>query len=77
MNRWSARNVVEAVGIVGVVGSLIFVGGELRQNAIATRAATIAEVSAAFVVFDLMIASSPCLAKAFAKNPDDLVEFRL
>jgi len=71
MRRWSARNVVEAVGIVGVIGSLIFVGGELRQNAIATRAATNAEVSVAFVELNLMLASSPDLARAFAEHADD------
>ena len=71
MKRWSGRNVVEAVGIVGVIGSLIFVGGELRQNAIATRAATNAEVSVAFVELNLMLASSPDLARAFAEYGND------
>ena len=71
MKRWSARNVAEGIGILGVIGSLIFVGGELRQNAIATRAATNAEVSFAFVELNLMLASSPELARAFAENADD------
>jgi len=71
MKRWSARNVTEAIGIVGVIASLIFVGGELRQNAIATRAATNADVSVAFVELNLMIASSPELARAFAEYADD------
>ena len=71
MKRWSARNVAAAVGIVGVIGSLIFVGGELRQNAIATRAATNAEVSVAFVDLNLMLASNPELARAFAEHADD------
>ncbi len=71
MKRWSAQNVAAAVGIVGVIGSLIFVGGELRQNAIATRAATNAEVSVAFVDLNLMLASNPELARAFAEHADD------
>jgi hypothetical protein len=71
MKRWSARNVAEGIGILGVIGSLIFVGGELRQNAIATRAATNAEVSFAFVELNLMLASSPELARAFAEHADD------
>ena len=71
MKRWSARNVAEAIGILGVIGSLIFVGGELRQNAIATRAATNAEVSFAFVELNLMLASNPELARALAEHADD------
>lgn len=71
MKRWSARNVAEGIGIVGVIGSLIFVGGELRQNAIATRAATNAEVSFAFVELNLMLASNPELARVFAEHADD------
>jgi len=71
MKRWSARHVAEGIGILGVIGSLIFVGGELRQNAIATRAATNAEVSLAFVELNLMLASSPELARAFAEHADD------
>ena len=71
MKRWSARSVAEAIGIVGVIGSLIFVGGELRQNAIATRAATNSEVSVAFVELNLMLASNPELARAFAEYADD------
>ena len=71
MKRWSARNVAEGIGILGVIGSLIFVGGELRQNAIATRAATNAEVSFAFVELNLMLASSPELARAFAEHADN------
>lgn len=71
MQRWTARHVAEAVGIIGVIGSLIFVGGELRQNAIATRAATNAEVSVAFVDLNLMLASNPELARAFAEHAAD------
>lgn len=71
MKNWSARSVAEAIGIVGVIGSLIFVGGELRQNAIATRAATNADVAVGFLELNLMFASSPELARAFATYADD------
>jgi hypothetical protein len=71
MKRWSTQSIAEAIGILGVIGSLIFIGGELRQNAIATRAATNAEVSFAFVELNLMLASNPELARAFAKYADD------
>ena len=71
MARWTARGFAEAIGIIGVIGSLIFVGGELRQNAIATRAAANAEVSVAFVELNLMLASNPDLARAFSEHADD------
>lgn len=71
MKGWSARNVAEAIGIIGVIGSLIFVGGELRQNAIATRAAANADVSVSFVELNLMLASNPELARALAEHADD------
>jgi hypothetical protein len=37
MKRWSARNVAEGIGILGVIGSIIFVGGELRHVRRTTR----------------------------------------
>jgi len=73
MKHWSMRSIAEAVGIISVIGSLIFVGGELRQNALATRAATNAEVSNAFVEINLMLASSPELAQAFSQYASDPV----
>ena len=72
MKSWSTQNTVEAIGIIGVIGSLIFVGGELRQNAIATRASMNADIAVAFVDLNLMIASSPELTQRladFAENP--------
>ena len=72
MKSGSAWGFAEAIGIIGVIGSLIFVGGELRQNAIATRAAMNADVAVTFVDLNLMIASSPELARSladFAENP--------
>ena len=60
------------VGIVAIVASLIFVGGELRQNAITTKAAMNAEIADTFVDVNLVIASSPELTQRladFADNP--------
>lgn len=71
MKSWSTQSIVEAIGIIGVVGSLIFVGGELRQNAIATRAAMNADIAATFVDLNLMIASSPELTQRLADYADD------
>lgn len=71
MKSWSTQNTVEAIGIVGVIGSLIFVGGELRQNAIATRAAMNADIAVAFVDVNLVVASSPELTKSLAEFADD------
>jgi hypothetical protein len=67
---WKDR--AEMVGIVAIVASLIFVGGELRQNAIATKAAMNAEIAAVFVDINLVVASSPELTQrlaSFADNP--------
>lgn len=71
MKTWSTQNTVEAIGIIGVIGSLIFVGGELRQNAIATRAAMNADIAVAFVDVNLAIASSPELTSKLAEFADD------
>jgi hypothetical protein len=38
MSNTVVRQAIETIGILGVVGSLIFVGLEVRQNSIATRA---------------------------------------
>jgi len=69
LNDW-----IQVVGIFALVASLIFVGIEVRQNSIATRSATNAAVKDAFRELNLVIASSPGLAKAVvanAENPDD------
>jgi hypothetical protein len=66
-----ARRIVEAIGIVGVVGSLIFVGVGIRQNSIATRAATDAAIADSFRELSLAQATSPELASAFASHAAD------
>jgi hypothetical protein len=59
------------VGIVAIIASLIFVGGELRQNAIATKAAMNAEIADTFVDVNLVVASSPELAQRLADYADN------
>ncbi len=74
MNSAKLHNWIQVVGIFALVASLIFVGIEVRQNSIATRSATNAAVKDAFRELNLVIASSPELAKAVvanAENPGD------
>jgi hypothetical protein len=66
LNDW-----IQGVGIFALVASLIFVGIEVRQNSIATRSATNAAVKDAFREFNLVVASSPELAKALAANAEN------
>jgi hypothetical protein len=65
--RLSIEDVGKFVGLLGVVGSLLFVGVQVRQNSIATQAATNAAVADGFREFNLMMASTPDLARAFAE----------
>lgn len=69
LNDW-----VQGIGIFALVASLIFVGIEVRQNSIATRSATNAAVKDSFREFNLVVASSPELAKAIADNADNPTE---
>ena len=64
MFGWSARGIAELTGLVGIVGSLVFVGLEVRQNSVATRASANAAFADAFVELNLVLASSPELARA-------------
>lgn len=66
LNDW-----IQAVGLFALVASLIFVGIEVRQNSVATRAATNAAVKDAFREFNSVIASSPELAQALADNAEN------
>ncbi len=72
----STRNqrIAEFVGLVGVIGSLVFVGLEVRQSTLATKAATDASVADSFRELNLVMASSPELAEvlaAHAGNPEE------
>lgn len=50
----SPREIAEAVGLICVVGSLIFVGLEQRQNTIAIRAATNSAFATGFQELNLV-----------------------
>jgi hypothetical protein len=71
MNSEKLHDWIQVVGIFTLVASLIFVGIEVRQNSIATRSATNAAVKDAFREFNLVIASSPELARAVAANAEN------
>jgi hypothetical protein len=58
------RAVVEAIGLFGVIGSLTFVGLEVRQSTIATRSANDMAVADEFQSLNLALAQSPALAHA-------------
>ena len=58
------RSVVEAIGVVGVVGSLIFVGVQVRQNAAATQSATVLQLKDSWVQLNMEKATSPELNRA-------------
>lgn len=73
MTRSRYRQIAEAIGILGVIGSLVFVGFQVRQSAIATKAETDALLADAFLELNLMMASNPELASALAtwgQDPD-------
>jgi hypothetical protein len=64
LNSTKLNDWIQVVGIFALVASLVFVGIEVRQNSIATRSATNAAVKDAFRELNLVIASSPELARA-------------
>jgi len=68
LNDW-----IQIAGIFALVASLIFVGIEVRQNSIATRSATNAAVKDGFRELNLVIASSPELARATFARPESLL----
>ncbi len=47
MSKRSIRDVGEAVALLGVIASLVFVGLEIRENRIAARAAAYRELGIA------------------------------
>ena len=74
MKKISPQQYVEAIGLICVIGSLIFVGLEQRQNTIAIRAATNSSFATSFQDLNLLVASSPSLAKALAQLSGNLDE---
>ena len=65
MTERRRRGLAEAVGVLGVIGSLVFVGLEVRESSRATRAATDAEIAGQFLELNTGIYSSPELMEAF------------
>ena len=75
MNKFTPRHIAEAISLFCVVGSLIFVGLQQRQNTLAIKAATNSSFATGFQDLNLVVASSPSLTKALAqfdKNLDDI-----
>jgi len=67
------RAIIEAIGLLGVIGSLTFVGLEIRQNTIATKAANDLAVSDAFREVNLAMATSHDLVHVLVEtvqNPE-------
>ena len=62
MVRKEGRRTLEVVGALGVIGSLVFVGLEVRESSRATRAATDAEIAAQFVQINIAMYASDQLA---------------
>src|SRR5512146_1343602 len=71
MQREAMTRVGEIVSLIGVMGSLIFVGLEVRQGAIATRAANDTVIAEAFREINQVMASSPELARALTSYAED------
>ena len=70
----TTRRIGEVIGLAGVIGSLLFVGLEVRQSSVATQAATDAAVADGFRELNLVIAESPELARVLAADPESASE---
>lgn len=68
MSRLTPRTVAELIGLVGVVASLVFVGWELRQNSIATKATNNSGIADSFVQLNINLSSNRELALALAAH---------
>jgi len=60
--------IIQSIGLVGVIGSLLFVGVEVRLNSSAVRAANNSSVADGFREVNLAIATHSELAGVFAAN---------
>ncbi len=61
----NTKTVIEVLGALGVIASLIFVGLQLRLEAEATRSATVLQIKDAWVELNLAEATSSELSLAF------------
>ena len=59
------------LGTIGMIAGLVFVGAEIRQSTVATKAATVQQVKDAWLDFNLTVASSPELAEALQKGQEE------
>jgi hypothetical protein len=57
-------SIIEGIGSLGVIAGLVFVGVEVRQATVATRAATVQQIKDAWLDVNLTIASTPELTAA-------------
>jgi hypothetical protein len=62
-----SRSIAEIVGVLGVIGSLVFVGVEIRQNTAAVRSATIMHVSDQAMSLGLALAGDDTLARLYTE----------
>ena len=84
MNRETFRELFEIMGIVSIVGSLIFVGLQVRQNTTAVQSESISNLTTMTQNFLLAIASDPQLAHIWdvglqdhtRLTEEELVQFR-
>ena len=58
------RTLLEVISALGVIAGLVFVGLEIRQAAVATRAATVLQLKQTWVELNLTLASSPEISRA-------------
>lgn len=65
------RTIVEALGTVGVIASLIFVGVQVQQGAAATRSATVLQLKDSWVQLNLATATSMELSVAWRTVRED------
>lgn len=71
MTDISISLLIQSLGVLGVIGSLIFVGIEVKQNSVAVRAASNSTVAEAFRELNLVMASNTDLARALAAAGQD------
>ena len=65
MKRDDWKDLIELLGVIAIVASLIFVGVQVQQGAAATRSATVLQLKDSWVQLNLASATSLDLAKAF------------
>ena len=77
MGRWKESrtfNLIELLGLVAVAVSLVFVGLEIRQNTIASRAAAYQEHGSHLANNWLTLAQDPELVRIYMANEDNWEE---